>query len=194
MDPEARRQEIIDAARPLFAERPISQITTADVAKAAGVSRALVHSYFGGGIGSVFLAVVAEGGAALADIRVVAPPVPLGERQAVNIPAALDVIEANRELWFAVRGHRHSSGDPQVDALAETILDYNIERTLTNNGDLISDTPATRAAVRALLMFSEEVTRLLLDGKLTREQAEAYLLSVLVDTIGRAIPAMENAS
>ncbi len=56
LSPELRRQQIIDAARSLFAERPLDQVSTADVANAAGCSRALVHNYFT--IRELFLAVV----------------------------------------------------------------------------------------------------------------------------------------
>lgn len=46
--PDARRRQIIDAARQLISECGDAAISTADVAKAAGVTRALVHHYFRG--------------------------------------------------------------------------------------------------------------------------------------------------
>src|SRR6478672_10910450 len=55
LSPEARRSQIVDAARTLFAGRPYGTVTTADVADAAGVARSLVHHYFEG-IRGVFLA------------------------------------------------------------------------------------------------------------------------------------------
>ena len=60
--PDLRRNQIVQAARALFAERPYVSVTTADVAQAAGVARSLVHHYFGG-ISGVFLAVVSDGAA-----------------------------------------------------------------------------------------------------------------------------------
>src|SRR5690348_10819125 len=66
LSPEARRQHIIEAARGVFSEHPYSAVSTAEVAEAAGVARSLVHHYFGG-IRGLFLAVIAQGGAALAD-------------------------------------------------------------------------------------------------------------------------------
>ena len=68
LTPDARREQILVAARKLFSERPFTSVTTADVAEAAGVARSLVHHYFGG-IRELFLAVVAQGGAALVDVR-----------------------------------------------------------------------------------------------------------------------------
>lgn len=192
MSPEARRQEIIDAARPLFAERPLTQITLADVAEAAGCSRALVHSYFGG-IPNLLLAVVAHSGAAQVDARIEKAPTPLKKRLEVNVPASLAVVEANREVWYAVMGHAHTSGNEQLDALQEQIRVFNIERTLEVHNDLLTDTPTTRIALRALTALWVEVARAYLDGDLSRLQAEAYIKAVNYAAVKTAIPAMEKA-
>src|SRR3954454_24008716 len=101
LTPEARRQGILDAARVLFSERAPGDISTADVAEAAGVARSLVHHYFGG-IRELLVAIVADGAAALAELRPAAPETPLEERLARNVAAGLDVIAANRETWLAV--------------------------------------------------------------------------------------------
>lgn len=193
MSPEARRQEIIDAARPLFAERPLSQITLADVAQAAGCSRALVHSYFGG-IPNLLFAVVAQSGAAQVDARTEKPPTPLKKRLDVNVPASLAVVEANREVWYAVMGHAHTSGNAQLDALQEQIREFNVERTLEVHSDLISDTPTTRVALRALTALWVEITRAYLDEEITQPQAVAYIKAVNHAAVKTAIPAMEKAA
>lgn len=190
--PEARRQEIIDAARPLFCERPASEITITDIAKAAGCSRALVHSYFGDAR-KLFLAVVAQSGAQIAEVRTIGPDTPLPERVAANVDASLDVAAQNRESWWGVVGHR-SSGDPEIDQLAEAVFEQNIQRTLDNNRGLIEDTPETRATLRALLALATEVTRLWLTDQLTREQAHALITVSTVEIIRNAIPAMERAA
>lgn len=193
LSPDARKQEIIEAARPLFAQRPLSAITTADVAEVAGVSRALVHSYFGGGIRNVFLAVVAQSGAALGDVRRAAPGTPLDERLAINIAAGLDVVAENRETWWAVMGHQ-TSGDPQVDELVASITEYNVERTLANNAGLIDDTPLARSALRALVALSTEVTRMLFSEEITRAQAETLLVTTYRAVISEGIPALERSA
>jgi AcrR family transcriptional regulator len=48
LDPAQRREQILDAANALFAERPYDKVSIEDVASAAGVTRGLVHHYFGG--------------------------------------------------------------------------------------------------------------------------------------------------
>lgn len=189
---EARRQQIIDAARPLFAATPITQITVADVAEAAGVSRSLVQTYFGT-ITDVFLAVLAQSGAAQIDARTVRAPAPLKKRLEANVPASLDVVEAHREIWYAVMGHAHTSGNAQVDAIRQQLTEFNVERTLEVHPDLLRDTPATRIALRALAALWAEATRWYLDGHLTRAQIEAFVKAANYTMVKTVIPALEAA-
>src|SRR4051812_49933895 len=48
LDPAQRRVQILDAANALFAERAYEEVSIEDIARSAGVSRGLVHHYFGG--------------------------------------------------------------------------------------------------------------------------------------------------
>ncbi|MCD9623014.1 TetR/AcrR family transcriptional regulator [Rhabdothermincola salaria] len=47
LEPAIRRERILDAAEVVFAGRDVTTVTIEEVAEAAGVSRALVYSYFG---------------------------------------------------------------------------------------------------------------------------------------------------
>ena len=152
LSPEARRQDILDAARELFSECPAGTISTADVAAAAGVARSLVHHYLGG-IDDVFIAVVAEGGAALADVRTAGPETPFNERIARNVAAGLDVVGANRQTWLAVVDHGTRATDPRIRGLVEMAAERSVERMLTANADVVDDTPVARNALRAFNAF-----------------------------------------
>ena len=48
LDPAQRRDQILDAANALFAERGYEEVSVEDIARSAGVTRGLVHHYFGG--------------------------------------------------------------------------------------------------------------------------------------------------
>ena len=185
LTPDARRRAIVHAARALFAERPYGDVTTADVAQAAGVARSLVHHYFGG-LRGVFLAVVGDGAAALAAVRTAGPETPLDERLAHNVAAALDVVAANRETWLAVAAHGPAAPDPQIRAIAELAVTRSVERALTVNADVLQDTPATRLALRAFHAFSTEATLAWVTGQAAREQVEALLVTTLRDVVTRA--------
>ena len=193
LTPEARRQHILDAARAVFSERPYTTVTTADVAGAAGVARSLVHHYFGG-IGEVFVAVVAQGGAALSDVRTAGPETPFDERLARNIAASLDVIADNRETWLAVAGHGDPLGDPRIRALADAAVQRSIERTLAANTDVIGDTPVARHALRCFNAFSAEATRAWLTGEASRAATETLLVTASRDLLLHTIPALERAA
>ncbi len=47
LDPEVRRAQILEAAERVFATRDPAEVTFEELARAAGVSRALVYNYFG---------------------------------------------------------------------------------------------------------------------------------------------------
>ena len=46
-DPEGTRAAILEAARRIFVERGVGQTSMADVARAAGVTKSLIHHHFG---------------------------------------------------------------------------------------------------------------------------------------------------
>ena len=48
LDPAQRREQMLDAANDLFAEHGYEEVSVEDIARAAGVTRGLVHHYFGG--------------------------------------------------------------------------------------------------------------------------------------------------
>jgi len=189
LSPDDRREQIVAAARGLFSERPYTTVSTADVAEAAGVARSLVHHYFGG-IRGVFMAVVAEGGAALAEDRSAGPETPLEERIAHNVSAGLDVVAGNRETWLAVVGHGDALADPEIRALVDAATEHSVDRTLEVMSDVIEDTPACRFALRCFNAFATEATRTWLKGERTREETETLLATAFRNLLLHTIPAL----
>jgi AcrR family transcriptional regulator len=57
-DPAAARARVLDAAEACFARDGVSKTSVEDVARAAGISRATVYRYFGGGRDEIVLGVV----------------------------------------------------------------------------------------------------------------------------------------
>ncbi|WP_187368739.1 TetR/AcrR family transcriptional regulator [Baekduia soli] len=193
--PDDRRQEILEAARRLFAQRPYRTVTTAEIADAAGVARSLVHHYFGG-IRDVFLAVAADGAAALSAARTAGAEVPFEERTARNLAASLDVIADNRETWLAIAGHAPDPTDTDIHALLLASKEHAVQRTLQANADLLRDTPQARFALRCFNEFTIEATRLWLLGERSREEVEALLLSTgrrLIRDVIPSLPALGDA-
>jgi AcrR family transcriptional regulator len=190
--PDDRRQEILAAARVLFAQRPFRTVSTGEIAEAAGVARSLVHHYFGG-IRGVFLAVAADGAAALAAARTAGPEVPFEERTARNVAASLDVIGENRETWLAVVGHTLDPADADIHQLVVAAKEAAVLRTLQANSDIVDDTPEARFALRCFGEFSIEAARVWLLGERTRQETEALLLTAGRQLLLHTIPALRSA-
>ena len=95
-----RRDQILDAANALFAERGYDEVSIEDIASAAGVTRGLVHHYFGGRK-EVYLALVDR----LGNVREERLRPPRGRssraRVADSVSRWLDWTEANRTIWLA---------------------------------------------------------------------------------------------
>lgn len=191
MDPTARRRDILEHARDLFAERSYGEVTTADIARAAGVTRALVHHYCGG-VHDIFLTVAAEFGATMASVRNHGLEMPFEERVAANCVAYLDVVERNTHLWLAIMGQVV----PDSDALEllRAGIELNIERIIQLNADMLHDTPETRVCLRAYIGFMTVAVREWLAGHATREQTERLLITMMIAIVRQGVPAVQTAA
>jgi AcrR family transcriptional regulator len=98
--PGQRREQILDAANALFAERAYDEVSIEDIASSAGVTRGLVHHYFGGRK-QVYIALLER----LVAVREERLPPPVGRsaraRVADSVSRWLDWTEANRTIWLA---------------------------------------------------------------------------------------------
>jgi AcrR family transcriptional regulator len=190
MSPDERRRHITETARRLFAERPYTEVSTQDIADAAGVARSLVHHYFRG-IKDVFLAVLVSSGSALADQRTAGVETPFAERIAFNVNALLDVAEENRETWMAVLGQPAGHGDPDIQAVLDAVRERSVDRMLEANADLLTDTPRTRLLLRAFQEYSGLIIRAWLVGETARETADFAIARTASVLMREVIPAAE---
>jgi len=193
LPPAERRSQILEHARRLFAQRPYQEVSSADIAREAGVTRALVHHYFGGAR-DVYLVVVGEIAAAGSDIPGPRPGVGRRRRVAENVAAWLDIVEANRESWLATAGHGDAISDPEIRGLLEAGREAAVDRMIAANGDLVDDTPAVRFALRSLLGLFTAACRQWLTGRATRAETEALLFHTFLDLIERTVPRLEAAA
>src|SRR4051812_23397940 len=85
LGPDARRDQILDAARRVFTRRDATTASTSEIAREAGVTRGLVHHYFGTKR-ELYLAVVADLAATLpALVRTDVRDLPLEEMIDANV-------------------------------------------------------------------------------------------------------------
>ena len=114
--PGQRREQILDAANALFAERGYDEVSVEDIASSAGVTRGLVHHYFGGRK-QVYIALLERLGA----VREEQLPPPVGRsaraRLADSVSRWLDWTEQNRTIWLATLGRGEDIADPDIRAV-----------------------------------------------------------------------------
>ena len=188
--PQARRRQIVDVARGLFATHPYAEVTVAAIAREAGVTRALVHHYFGS-VGEIYLAVLGELAAEGVEIPGNVEGLSRQERVARNVDALLDLMASNRETWLALAGQSGAIPDAHIRQVLEAGGEVAIERMIAANSDLISDTPITRVALRTVLAMLESACGQWLRGFATREQVHALISEMFLDAVERTIPKLE---
>jgi AcrR family transcriptional regulator len=185
LPPDARRRQIIDTARRLISERGAG-ISTADVAEAAGVTRALVHHYFHG-IDELLDAVTRQLLASVVPAGLGADTeTPVQERIPRNAAAFLDMIEANRNVWLTAP--TADTGPNSASSRLAPVREALLEDILANNSDTIADTPWARLCLTGYLAFAETVALRWQLGEASREDAQRALTDTLLHLLLHTIP------
>src|SRR3954451_1664591 len=104
LDPGQRRDQILDAAGILFAQRAYDQVSVEEIASAAGVTRGLIHHYFGGRK-DVYIGLLERIGAQREDELRRPAGRSARARVADSVSRWLDWTEANRTIWLATMAH-----------------------------------------------------------------------------------------
>ena len=175
--PEARRRQIVDAARTLYVERPYDEVSTAELAAAAGVARGLINHYFGSKR-DVFLEVMRSSirmpESELPDLS----DLPLPERARRTVDWILEAAETYGHAWLAASGAADLHGGGELQALVDEADDHAARLTLDALG--LPDDPHLRARLRSLAPLFKSVCREWQQrGTLTRAEAA----DLLTDTV-----------
>jgi len=150
LDPEIRREQIVEAAELVFQGRDPNDVTFEEIAEAAGVSRALVYNYFGdkgGLIAAVYLRSLGRLDQQLR--REVDPTAPDGERLQAVVRSYLTFAVENAAAWRLI-GSTATMEHPEVlkarhDRFEQLARDW-------------GDTPEARITARAVVGFLESAT------------------------------------
>jgi AcrR family transcriptional regulator len=180
LDPEGRRRQIVDAARTVFSEKPYNSVSMNDIARSAGVTRGLIHHYFGGKT-QLFGAVV-QSLAARAPAQVSASPeMPPDDVIALGVAAWLDFVAEHRELALTIGAGMHPD-DPALQTIVETAREAIVDRIIPNLR--VSDETDVRFLVRSYLGLADAAAREWLHyGRATREEVHTMLTSSLMELI-----------
>ena len=178
LDPVQRREQILDAANALFAERAYDEVSVEDIARAAGVARGLVHHYFGGRK-DVYLALLERLGAQRE--QRLRPPVGRSARARVadSVSRWLDWTEANRTIWLATIARGEDIADPDVRVAVADLVRRAVALLTEFHADIADDSPRLRYALECWTGLNRAATRRWLRGESTREATHELLASTL---------------
>ena len=178
LDPAERREQILDAANALFAERGYDEVSIEDIASSAGVTRGLVHHYFGGRK-DVYIALVER----LGSVREQQLPPPVGRsaraRVADDVSSWLDWTEQNRTIWLGTIAHGEDIVDPDVRRVVGDLVHRAVALLAARHADIAQDSPRLRYALECWTALNRSATRRWLQGEATREATSELLASTL---------------
>jgi len=180
-----RRNELMQACLHLIGTRPWDEVSMADVAAAAGVSKPLLYHYFSTK-SDLYLATVRSAADELRTATLPDPALPVGPRLLKALGAHLDWIDEHALAYRAILQGGISSDD-EVQAIVEASRADVVSRLADASGfrDL---TPARRIALRGWVGFLEGAC---LDWLLARDISKAHLARLLAASVPGALHAAE---
>lgn len=196
LEPDERREQILECAIGLFGERPYAAVSTTDVAKEAGVARGLINHYFRSKRG-LYLEVVRRM-VMVPDAEL--PKVPGGtlrERIEFSVDWLLGAISAHGKTWVAVIGAEGVGDDPEVERILAEADERAADHVLAAVG--LTDIPKHAKELRAMIRAyggmvkaagREWITR----GNLTREQVHLLLSQQLISLLSDTFPSLQDDS
>jgi AcrR family transcriptional regulator len=190
LDPDQRRDHILEVAGRVFSGTPYAQVSLGDVAREAGVSRSLVSHYFGSKRG-LFMAVMrAFAAAAPAAVRT-DRDLPLEQTVDANVAAWLDFAEEHGETTIAFAGIGALGRDAELQELVEEIRDRVVDRMLLNHLGTTDVPREVRIALRAYTgLYEVAVSDWLHAGRVSREEVRIVITRGLFAVLNDVVPAL----
>ena len=191
--PDARREQILDRARQVFGARSYAAVSASEIARAAGVTPALVSHYFPGGKSDIFIALIAELRTQVVDAVRVDSDLPMHDRVESSMEKWMTWLEANGETWLATAAQGDYIADPDLQRLVDDARELAIDGLIEDYGDVLDDVPSTRLALRCWFGINRAAIRAWLKGDATRAQAALILTETLHQVITNVAPALAAA-
>lgn len=156
LTPDDRRTQLLALGVNFLADHSLDALSMDELARRAGVSRALIFHYFESKQG-MQRAVVTTARDSLQHATQPRPELPPRERIDDTLRRFAGFVREHRGTFLSlVRGT--ASGDPTVRSLVDESREFNAEQLRTAFIELgVPDTRAVRLALRAWVSFAEEV-------------------------------------
>jgi len=178
LDATHRREQLLDVANELFAERGYEEVSVEDIARSAGVTRGLVHHYFGGRK-DVYIALLERLGTLLEDeLR---PPAGRDAHARVenSVSRWLDWTESNRIIYLGTIAPGEDIADPEVRRVVTILVRRAVAVLTVFHREIAADSARLRYALECWTGLNRSATRRWLRGEATREATQELLTSTL---------------
>jgi AcrR family transcriptional regulator len=187
LDVDERRRRLLELGAELFTEHSYDELSMARIARAAGISKALLYHYFPSKE-AYFMATLEEKAAELSERTRPDPAKPPVEQLTRSLDAYLAWVEENATAYE--KFVRSAGAVPEVRALLDRVRDETAARIVDGiRGDRPA-APALRAAVRGWLWFMDGVC---LDWLQHRDMDRARVHGLLLGTLLGAVTASGDA-
>src|SRR4051812_4108947 len=146
LEPDARREQLLQCAIRVFGEKPYADVSTTEIAAAAGIARGLLNHYFGTKR-DLYLEVVRRL-VAVPEVDRVLLKGSLRLRIDTGVSWFLDAVAPHGSTFLAVMGAGGIGDDPEIEAILDEADDLAARRVLEVVG-LDAGDERHRAIVRA---------------------------------------------
>ena len=189
LEADDRRDQIVAAAQKLFAQRPYEQVSTGEIAAAAGTTRTNVLYYFKTKR-DLFLEIVDRFSRIPTDLGTPESHASVHDRVQALFERWLDGVERNRGTYITMV-HASSSSDPKVSgALSDSMRTW--EQNLLRVVALDIDQPSNHAMVRSFQALVADATMAWLESEeLDKAQVLALLTNCLI-AVGQSASDMQR--
>lgn len=193
LEPDARRQQILRCAIRLFGDRPYAAVSTTDLADEAGVTRGLIHHYFGTKRG-LYLEVV-RSIMMVPDVDVTVAAVgSLDRRVARAVDWFLDAVGPYGRTFVAVTGAEGIGADPEIEKILAEADDLAARTVLQILGGVGAE--AQDARQRAMIrtyggQVKAAIREMVRDDTLSRDEVRDLLIHSLLTIVRDVFPRLK---
>lgn len=192
LGPDQRKAEILDAATQAFGEQPYPSVSTADIARRAGVARGLVNHYFGTKR-ALYLEVVRQ--AAFVPRHAVEglPDADVAQRIDAAVTWFVDSLQRGGRTWLDAAVTMGSGSDPDVEAILVEAENRTVDQVLeaVAIGTAVPHRETLRAVIRTYGNLARAAGReWLLRDTLSRDEVHLVLTTTLAAIVDEVVPSV----
>jgi len=181
LENDERRRRLLELGARLFTEHAYDEISMSQIARAAGISKALLYHYFPSKR-DYFIATLAGGAEELRRRVEPDPGLPPAEALAASVEAYLAWIDENADAYQKL--FPSAAAVPEVRELVEGVRSATADRILEGIG--ATENPRARTAVQGWLWFMDGAC---LDWIAHRDLERSELHGLLLGTLAGALVA-----